>query len=143
MCGSQESHGCIRESHISFVEANRQVFEKYIMKGTFEEHISAMKQQGAWATQLEIFAAASLYQLPIYLCSPHPTTHEYRWLMFKPVDHAHLYFQEDMLKMLPTSNHIELCHTGGDHFDCVFDQDNAIPTTPPQLNNNSSSMQLV
>ena len=96
MCGNQESHGYIRERLVSFVESNRQIFKKCVMRGTFEEHISGMKHQGAWAIQAETFAAASLYQLPVYLCSPHPTTHEYYWLMFKPVDHAHLLFQGDI-----------------------------------------------
>ena len=144
MRGGQESHGCIRETLVSFVETNRQIFEKYVMTGTFEDHVGTMKRLGAWATQLEVFAVASLYQLPVYLCSPHPTTHEYRWLLYEPVDRAHLFFQGDVQRTLATNNHIKLCHTGGQHFDCVSDKDNAIPTIPPQLNSHSkSSMHIV
>ena len=139
MYSSQERHGYIRESLVSFVEANRQIFQKYVMTGTFEEHVSAMKRQGVWATQLEVFAAASLYQLPVYLCSPHPTTHQYRWMMYEPVDRADLVFEGDAQRALATNKHIELCHTGGDHFDCISDKDNAIPTIPPQLNTHSKS----
>ena len=87
----------------------------------------------------EVLTASSLYQVPIYLCSAHTTTHEYLWMMYEPVDRAHLVFQGDVQRTLATNNHIELCHTGGDHFDCVFDKDNVIPTIPPVLNAHSLS----
>ena len=75
----QNRHRHSWERIVSIVEANRHVFEAYVMSGTFEQHIATMRRDGAWGTQVEMHAAASLYQLPLYICSPHPSTHQYRW----------------------------------------------------------------
>ena len=135
--GTQDNHPMIRKNLVSFVQANRQVFEKFVMKGTFESHVSTMRREGAWGTQVELCAAASFFQVQFYLCSPHPTTHKYRWLVFESLDRTRLHSQvnSDLAK------HVELCHTGGDHFDCVVNKDNLIPTSPPQLDDISSSQQ--
>lgn len=128
----------IRENLVSFVEANRQVFEKFVMKGTFEHHVSTMRREGAWGTQVELCAAASYYQVPFYLCSPHPASKKYRWLLFKSLDRVCFNSEVNRNPQTPRVKHVELCHTSGDHFDCIVNKDNVIPTSPPQLDDISS-----
>ena len=40
--GTEDNHPKIRENLVSFVESNRLIFEKFVMIGTFEEHIIMM-----------------------------------------------------------------------------------------------------
>ena len=40
--GTQDNHPVVCENLVSFVEANKHVFEKFVMKGTFEHHVSTM-----------------------------------------------------------------------------------------------------
>ena len=140
---TQDNHLKIRENLVTFVELNRHMFQKFVMTGTFEEHTITMRRQGAWGTQVELCAAASYYQLPFYVCSPHPADKQYRWLLFKSLNRAQLSFQGNSIPKTPGISHFELCHTSGNHFDCVVDKDNQIPNFPPQLQNMSSSISLV
>ena len=70
--GTQESHATVRRILVTFVSKNRPVLVKYVTNGSFEEHMRAVAREGAWGTQVELYAAASLYQLPVYIFSPHP-----------------------------------------------------------------------
>lgn len=139
--GTQDNHQMIRQSLVTFVQANRHVFEAFVMKGTFEQHVSTMQREGAWGTQVEMCAAACYFQVPFYLCSPHPASKTYRWLLFESLDRARFHSEVNGDQQTPRVKHVELCHTGGDHFDCVLNKDNLIPTSPPQLDNISSSQQ--
>ena len=140
--GTQDSHVQVRKSLVTFVERNRDMFELFVMSGTFEDHITTMRREGAWGTQVELWAAASFYQVPFYVCSPHPTTKQYRWLLFNPLDHAQLTFEAEHTPENPALGHAELCHTCGDHFDSVITLDKLIPTSPPQLQNKTSFMSV-
>ena len=51
---------------------------------TFQQHQESIHQLGVWGTQIEIQAVNDNYQIPVYVCSPHPTTRQIRWLRFKP-----------------------------------------------------------
>lgn len=135
--GSEDGHAEVRKYLTNFLDANRAAFEKYIINGSWEEHISAMKLEGTWATQVELYAAATYFQVPLYLCSPHPATKRYSWLLFNPDDQAQIAFQQSKV------NHIELCHTAGDHFDCVIDEQTLIhPLSLPQLYHSSTSINV-
>ena len=139
--GIEDKHATFRESLIKFILNNRPAFEKYIMTGSFEEHVKALSD-GAWGTQVELFATASYYQLPVYVCSPHPQTDKYRWLVFQPVDSSDLLFDEKQTLHQPNNSHVELCHTWGDHFDCVLNLHDAFPLTPPHLDDALDSSHL-
>ena len=69
-----------------------------------------------------------------YLCIFSHRTHNYRWLLIEPEQHTNLCYAENCAPSPKTNSftHIELCHTGGDHFDCVL---TSLPTSPPQLLN--------
>ena len=102
--GNQEKHASIRQRLVSFVEANRNMFEVFVMNGTFEQHITTMRRQGAWATQVEIYTAVTLLQTPFYVCSLHPATQKYRWLLYKPRDCSSISFQNNSFPRM--KNHL-------------------------------------
>ena len=133
--GSEDGHAQVRKYLTTFLQTNRATFEKYVINGSWDEHITAMKQEGTWATQVELNAVASYFQVPLYICSPHPSTKKYRWLLFDCEDQAQLAFQQSHVPHNFTQvNHIELCHTAGNHFDCVIDEHTFFhPSSLPQL----------
>ena len=139
--GREDAHAEVRKCLVSFLQANRMAFLKqFLINESWQEHITSMRWEGVWATQVELYVSASYYQVPVYLCSPHPTTKEYRWLVFRPVNSAQLIFGESSMSHFNAASHMELCHTAGDHFDCIVDQQSLVPTTnPPQLISNSTS----
>ena len=140
--GNQDAHPTIRQALATIVEKNRNRFEQYIMEGTFDDHIIAMKREGAWGSQVELFAAATYFRMPLYVCSPHPATKEYRWLYFPPVNHCELVEHKSIPRMPINIQHIELCHSAGCHYDCVVDKQNTFPTTPPHLQCDSTIINI-
>ena len=134
--GTQDKHLHIRESLMTFVERNTNVFQAYVKPGTsIAEHITTMRREGTWGTELELFAAASFCQLPFHVCWLHAETREYKWLEFPPEDPAQLTFEGGRPEK-PALRHAELCNTNGDHYDTVITIDKRIPTSPPtQLQN--------
>ena len=133
MTASQDAHQKLRDTLVTIVEINRNHFEKYIMEGTFHDHMVAMRREGVWATQVELFATATYFHMPLYICTPHPTTKEYRWLCFSPLDHCQFLEDKSIPHMPNNIQHAELCHSGGDHYDCIVDKQNIFPASPPQL----------
>ena len=142
--GTEDSHATVRQILVTFLCNNRPVLLKYIASGSFEEHVQTVSREGAWGTQVELYATASFYQLPVYIFSPHPQTNNYRWLLFEPEQRTHLCYAENCAPPQTNSitSHIELCHTAGDHFDCVLTLNNALPTSPPQLDHISSYINI-
>ena len=130
--GTQDKHLQVRESLMTFVERNTNVFKAYVKPGTsIAEHITIMRREGTWGTELELFAAASFYQLPFHVCWPHPQTREYKWLEFPPKDHAQLTFKGDMPEK-PALRHAELCNTNANHYETIITINGHIPTSPPR-----------
>ena len=133
---TQERHRDVRRSIVEFLERNQERFEQFLLNGTFAEHITQMRREGVWATQVELYGAASFYQVPMYICSPDPGTQKYRWLLHKPLEQSNLLFEGDSLTQMQRKiTHAELCHANADHFDCILDNQNHFPTSPPLLNN--------
>lgn len=71
--GQQDDHQEIRDTLINFIVSNKDVFVKFIPSTaeSIDKHLQRMQQKGTWATHLEIFAATSLLQIPIYVAAKH------------------------------------------------------------------------
>ena len=144
---SEDNHATVRRVLVTFISNNKPVFLKYVTSETFEEHVATVSRQGAWGTQVELYAAASYYQLPIYIFSPHPKSNKYRWLLFEPEQRSQLFYGKKCASAQPNFitqciTHIELCHTTGDHFDCVLTLNNTPSTSHPQLDHSSSYINI-
>ena len=111
-------HLQMRKLLVVFVKSNRQMFEPLIIPRTFDEHIDRMACARVWGSHIELQAAVSLFEMPVFLCTctTSQSGHEgYKWNFYKP-------FPPGKLVHPPHQelSHIELCHTGGCHFDCVL-----------------------
>jgi len=97
------------------------MFEPLINRGTFDEHIDRMACARVWGSHIELQTATSLFKMPVFLCTctTSQSGHQgYKWNFYKPFPPGTL--------VHPTPqelSHIELCHTGGCHFDCVLSND--------------------
>ena len=56
-----------------------------VYKPSFQEHIRHMMRPGAWATHVEVIAAATYFLIPVYFCQDLPQHIAYCWDVFKPV----------------------------------------------------------
>ena len=43
-----------------------------------------MRANRVWSAQLELAAAATYFQVPLFTCTPYPQTHHYYWVRFEP-----------------------------------------------------------
>ena len=67
--GNKDNHQQIRQLLVEFVTVNSHVLAKYCFSRSIEEHVGRMKCETVFGTYLELCAAASYLQLPIYVCT--------------------------------------------------------------------------
>ena len=69
-----------------------------------------------WGTQVEIYAMATLYNIPVYIASQNPKSLNYFWCKYTPIlldDHTN---QETLTSEI---THVEIIHMNGNHFDAI------------------------
>ena len=134
--GHEDGHQHIRKLLAEFVHLNPQIFRCLVWTGSVEDHVSDMRVDGIWGTQVELAAAATYFQVPLFTYTPHPQTQHYNWVCFKPLPGKLIYPDigngDDNMHRI-TLSHIELCNTSGIHYDCVLSVNNTFPTECPQL----------
>ena len=104
------------------IKWNADVFHGYLtppLTGkSIIEHVQMMQKEFTWGTHIEIYAMASVLQIPIYLYTKKMESgKEYYWQLFRPLKiNTSFLLREKSLKLLstPPGYHIELLHT---HFD--------------------------
>ena len=134
--GSENAHSRLRSLLVTFIALNSSCFKPLVFTGCINEHIASMKYLGKWGTQVELQAAASLAQIPIYVLTKGATEEaKYDWIMYKPHLTTHLKFPDEDLRFLfdDILSHLELCHTNGNHYDCVINAMDQCSTKPPVL----------
>ena len=114
ICGSEENHKQLRDLCVEFLNTHSNQFRQFVDDDDIQAHMNAMRKLGTWATQCEIFAAATILQRDIYVLSPAGSS-GYKWYKFTPqipCDPATL-----------DRCFITLSHTQGNHYDCIFPKD--------------------
>ena len=109
--GSESCHSELRQAVVDLLEKFPREFEQFI-DGSVHEHIKNMRKEGTWATQTEIYVAATLLQRDIYILSPDHTGDVYRWLLFSP----RFSYKEAAVY---DRCYLTLCHTNGNHYDRI------------------------
>ena len=111
----------IAQALITFGKMYEYLWDSSDEEPTFESHAKNMKRLLTWASQVEIQAAADLFNVEVYVCSPHPGTENYEWLKFRPKNNPVIFERldqsiEPVVKLLTfphtERDHIELAHTG-------------------------------
>jgi len=108
---NQRFYDDIRQSLVDLIEKYPRKFEA-VTDGPVSSHIHDMRQDKTWATQTEIYAAATLFGRSIYVLSPDQTGEIYRWLLFSPLFKYHTGKLNDPC-------YITICHTHGNHYDRI------------------------
>jgi len=67
--GFEELHQALRELRVKFISCNLNSFCSRVTSGTIESHLENMQRNAWWGTQVEIQAAASLFQVPIHVAT--------------------------------------------------------------------------
>ena len=120
--GSEENHFEVRDMLIRFQNLNQTSFQPFLTSvnsATIQEHISSMLLPNKWGTHIEILAAATIYQVPVYCCVHSPVPSDYvapHWVCVKPVRPKEKSFSYpdlagSSLEDVPSPNHFELCYT--------------------------------
>ena len=84
---SEEKHYDVRSLLVRFENLNKTSFSEYLMANnepTFDAHIKKMLIPGTWPTQVEIYAASSFFQVPLYSIWYTSSTN-YHWEVAKPI----------------------------------------------------------
>lgn len=109
--GNQTFYNDIRQAVVDVLEEHPKKFEAFA-DGPVSQHIKDMREDKTWATQTEIYAAATLLNRDIYILSPDQTGDTYRWLLFKPQ------FKYNS-NVAGCQCYITICHTHGNHYDRI------------------------
>ena len=67
----QEEHLAIRKLLVKFEELNKDQFANYLTASdanNIDDHICSMVKSFVWGTQVELLAASSFFQVPLYYC---------------------------------------------------------------------------
>ena len=68
MFDSEDWHAFVRQQLVEFESLNSSLMQSYC-DGNISDHISRVKYLTVWGTHVELVAAASLLQMPIYVCT--------------------------------------------------------------------------
>lgn len=109
--GNQSYYDEVRQAVVDVLKKYPKKFEAFA-DGPISQHIEDMRQDKTWATQTEIYAAATLFNRDIYILSPDQTGETYRWLLFQPQAKYNSDFTGCRC-------YITICHTHGNHYDRI------------------------
>lgn len=133
--GTEMMHSTTRMLVTQFVATNRDRFKPIVMDGDIESHVTKMQLLTVWGTQVELQAAASLYQVPVYVLTFSRTLNRYTWYCYEPWDVTKLNFSETDLQSTGTTDldHVELLHLRACHFDCILHNEGGFLLDRPVL----------
>ena len=111
--------------------------------GTFREHLKRLYHPNTWATQIEVFAIATYFQVPVYFCADPPRQERgvYCWECFMPVDSpenlSYPYVIEPPFDSVISVHHFEIIYHTGYHYNSVICADTGtVSLSPPSLTEN-------
>ena len=140
----EEEHLAIRKILVKFEELNKDQFAHYLTASdasNIDDHICSMLKPFVWGTQVELLAATSFFQVPLYYCQASQGT--YRWHMLGPVNEAQkLTYPADNIPEIKIQ-HFELMYHTGVHYDSIANRNtNRVSTIPPSLSGATSYMEI-
>ena len=135
---TEEHHFTVRNNLVWIISCNRAKFSKFLLpvnSPTIDEHIKIMSQPHIWGTHLEILAASTLLQIPVYTCRTNGLHHP--WEVSRPIPAELVRFPrvvDETFKERDHIDHIELLYHQESHYDAIFcSRTGRPPTSEPQL----------
>jgi len=110
--GVEDNHMTIREEITRHVERHADIYRTFLQsRGGMDTYVRSMRRPREWATDTEIFAAATFLKTIIEVCSIVRNKYgtEYQWQTFTPLN--------DDNALLPK---VYICHKD-DHFEPILD----------------------
>ena len=136
-----ENHIALRKIIVEFEAKNPSIFGKKVQaaKRDFTAHLESMQKIFVWGTDIEIEAAASLFQTEIYEATDCPV----RWLKFSPISKSLLSSLAcaDSIKIRPKQGWLELLFTNN-HFDSIQPESTTVKLTKPTLLETQATINL-
>ena len=134
--GVQSGHLTLREIIVTFIQSNEKVFGG-VCNGTVQTHCERMRKTGAFGTQAELQATASLFQVPVYVFhKPGREGRNWEWMRYQPYSKEHLSHSATRLNIpeAPDSVRLEILYSRtGAHFDLIVPQSEKSAVSPPVL----------
>ena len=146
LLGTEKYHYRIRTRLLGFVYANSNIFMSHIQQRCqsqveVREYCLSMDRSGVWGTEIEILAAATLLQAPLYTYTQ-TNSNSYRWLRYLPMSPAHSVncdYHDSIHRLVytvkPADYHLELFHFNRSHYDVIVaDNEDSRLSFPPLSN---------
>lgn len=141
LCGDPENNGLLREELTNYVSSNPKLFSGWTTDcQSIEQHVTEMKKQGQWGSQLEIKAAATLFKKTIYVATDSLVQGECRWVAFPPFPDQNTDPKFIVSNLKPW---LELAYTNSCHYDGIIPIRLDQPHKPPALSGKTMSISLV
>ena len=144
--GTQDEDKAVRNVVYRMVLMNKSTFKPFFIPTskvqTFEELCEHNWKPGIWATQVEVVAAATVFEIPIYFISSSTTGH--KWNVIHPQTNSLMRYPSfpdiDGATLLNPS-HFELLYYENFHYDAVVAADNGrVSTSNPILTGSTSEL---
>ena len=113
-------HLHLRKVIVDFIKSNLRQLGG-LCNGSLPEHCERMRKAGIFGTQAELQAAASLFQVPVYIFQKPNDLSLWEWMVYKPQSKDQLDFSAyQCIARLkhPTNFHIEMLYNAA-HFDVI------------------------
>jgi len=129
----QSGHLMLRKLLVTFIESNESMF-KGLCDGTLLSHCARMRKPSTFGTQAELQAAASLFQLCIYVYHKRSEERGWEWMRYKPYSREKLNYSAINIPEVPESFRMEILYNAaGAHFDLRVPMNPHNILTPPLL----------
>jgi hypothetical protein len=131
LIGIEDLHYTVRSVLFGFIHMNSTIFMPHIKEkhpgiSSISEYCLAMSKDGVWGTDIEILAASTILQVPIYTFSL-SNSNSYRWLRYLPLSPPsnilcdYVTSIKRLVHMVkPEEYHLELFHKEGCHYDVIM-----------------------
>jgi len=123
--GDDSQHLSVRAAIVEFEEKNELVFKKFLMppinQVSFQEHATLIRSPGSWATQVEVNAVATMFQVPVcfFKNTIGDKYNDCHWEVVNPLKLSTLSNSDIFLKPKVVPHHFELIYWDGSHYNCV------------------------
>ena len=136
----QSGHIALRKLLVAFIESNKKVLGG-LCNGTVESHCERMRVTSAFGTQAELQAAASLFQLNVYVFHKPSKERGWEWMCYKPQDKK--YLTNVSFPAAPDTVAIEILYIeAASHFNLIAPKNNQQTLSPPLLLGTNSTFSI-
>lgn len=88
LLNTEDHHYLVRSHIVRLINLNPRVFSQYLLpvnQPTIEQQVKHMNRPSVWGTHLEVKAAATLFQVPVYFCTQSSPSGAFSWSVFHPI----------------------------------------------------------